>query len=59
MLTEMRRMIQQIKSYIQLHTSEIETQDYVAVLREIAEWAASQADVLEYGESLSDMLEEE
>lgn len=55
----MRRMIQQIKGYIQLHTSEIETEDYVAVLREIAEWAASQADVLEYGVSLSDMLEEE
>lgn len=55
----MKKTIEQIKNFIQLHTSDMETEDYVAVLRELAEWAASQADVLEYGVSLCDLITEE
>lgn len=55
----MKKVIQQIKNYIQLHTSDMDTGDYVNVLREIAEWATGQADGLEYGYKPGDITDEE
>lgn len=45
----MKQVVNQIKNYIQLHTSDMETESYVNVLREIAEWATGKADAEEYG----------
>lgn len=55
----MKRVIKQIENYIQLHTSDMENEDYVNVLREIAEWATSKADVEEYGVDDADLSNEE
>ena len=44
----MRRTIEQIKNYIQLHTSDMENDEYVELMREIAVWAGDQADLQEY-----------
>ena len=55
----MKKALNRIKNYIQLHTSDMETEDYVKVLREIAEWATSQADIFECGESLDEILNED
>lgn len=55
----MKQVVNQIKNYIQLHTSDMETEDYVNVLREIAEWATSKADVEEYGVDDADFSGEE
>lgn len=55
----MKQVIKQIKNYIQLHTSDMDTKDYVNVLREIAEWSTGQADGLEYGYKPSDIINEE
>lgn len=44
----MKKTIEQIKNFIQLHISDMESEDYVALMRELAEWATSQADVTEY-----------
>ncbi len=55
----MKKTVGQIKNYIQLHTSDMETEDYVNVLREIAEWATFEADRLEYGEELESIFNEE
>lgn len=46
----MKRVIAQIKNFIQLHTSDMENDDYVSLMREIAEWAESQADIAEYSD---------
>lgn len=46
----MKRVIAQIKNFIQLHTSDMENDDYVNLMREIAEWATSQADIAEYSD---------
>ncbi len=54
----MKQVTDQIKNYIQLHTSDMETEDYVNVLREIAEWASSRADVEEYGIDDADLSNE-
>lgn len=51
----MNQVVNQIKNYIQLHTSDIETADYVNVLREIAEWATNVADAEEYGIDEADL----
>lgn len=45
----MRKTMTQIKDYIQFHTSGMDAADYIDAMREIAEWAASKADVEEYG----------
>ncbi len=55
----MKKTVEQIKNYIQLHTSDMETEDYVNVLREIAEWASSKADVEEYGIDEADLSNED
>lgn len=55
----MKHVIEQIKNFIQLHTSDMESEDYVNVLREIAEWANSRADVEEYMIEDRGMLEDE
>lgn len=39
-----------VKSYLTDYTSEMENDDYVEFMRELAEWASSQADVAEYRE---------
>lgn len=44
----MSRLIKQIQNYIQLHTSDMNNEEYVELLRELAEWATSQADIVEY-----------
>lgn len=46
----MKQTVNQIKNYIQLHTSDMDNEDYVNLMREIAEWATSQADIAEYRE---------
>ncbi len=46
----MKKVIRQIKNYIQLHTSDMETGDYVDLMRELAEWSTSQADKAEYSD---------
>lgn len=46
----MKQIVNQIKNYIQLHTSEIEDYDYINLMRELAEWANSQADITEYSD---------
>lgn len=49
----MKQVIKQIENYIQLHTSDMENDDYVELLREIAEWATNQAELAEYRELIS------
>lgn len=46
----MKQMVNQIKNYIQLHTSDMGNEDYVNLMHEISEWATSQADITEYRE---------
>ncbi|MCX4276925.1 MULTISPECIES: hypothetical protein [Muribaculaceae] len=46
----MKRVIQQIKNFIQLHTSDMENEDYISLMRELAEWTTSQADIAEYSD---------
>lgn len=48
----MKQLIKQIENYIQLHTSDMENDDYVELLREIAEWAMNQANLVEFREEL-------
>lgn len=55
----MKKTIEQIKNYIQLHTSDMENEDYAAVLREIAEWATNQADLTEYREEYEEAFPNE
>lgn len=49
----MKQLIKQIENYIQLHTSDMENDDYVELLREIAEWATNQANLVEFREELT------
>lgn len=49
----MKKVIKQIENYIQLHTSDMENDKYVELMREIAEWATSQANIVEYLEKLN------
>lgn len=49
----MSRITEQIKNHIQLHTSDMENDEYVDIMREIAEWANSQADIYEYRDELA------
>lgn len=46
----MKQVIKQIENYIQLHTSDMENDDYVELMREIAEWATTKANIVEYQE---------
>lgn len=42
-------MINQIKNYIQLHTSDMDNDRYAALMRELSQWADDQANIAEYG----------
>lgn len=44
------RVLEQIKNFIQLHTSDMENSEYVDLMRSLAEWSTSQADITEYRE---------
>lgn len=44
----MAKVISQIKNFIQLHTSDMENDEYIDLMREVAEWATGQADKAEY-----------
>lgn len=44
----MSRISSQIKNYVQLHTSDMDNRAYIELMRELAEWAESQADMAEY-----------
>lgn len=44
----MSRISSQIKNYIQLHASDMDNLAYIELMRELAEWAESQADMAEY-----------
>lgn len=55
----MKQVIKQIENYIQLHTSDAESAEYISIMREIAEWATFEADRLEYGEELESIFNEE
>lgn len=46
----MKKTTDRIRNYIQLHTSDMENGTYVETMRELSEWAASQADIAEYRE---------
>lgn len=48
----MKQVIKQIENYIQLHTSDMENDDYIEIMRAIAEWATSQANIVELREEL-------
>ena len=37
-----------VKNYLTAYTSEMENDDYIEFMRELAEWASSQADIAEY-----------
>lgn len=37
-----------VKNYLATYTSEMENDDYIEFMRELAEWASSQADITEY-----------
>lgn len=45
----MDRLIKQTKNYVQLHTSDMDDEAYIAFMRELAEWAQNEADLAEYG----------
>lgn len=45
----MKKAMNQIKNYIQLHTSEMDQEEYAAMMRELAQWCGDQADLTEYG----------
>ena len=44
----MKKILKQIKNYIQLHTSEMENEDYIELMREISVWSNNEADLIEY-----------
>ncbi len=44
----MKKTVDQIKNHIQLHTSDMDNEEYINLMREIAEWATSQADITEH-----------
>lgn len=43
-----RKFVERIKNEIQLRTTDLDTEEYIDVMREIAEWASNQANVVEY-----------
>lgn len=56
----MKQIAEQIKNYIQLHTSDMDNEDYVNLMRGISEWATSQTDIAEYREeNLKEFNEEQ
>lgn len=56
----MKKLIDQIKNYIQLHTSEMEDGDYIDLMRELSLYCSDQADITEYrADSESDYVNEE
>lgn len=44
----MKKLLDQIKNYIQLHTSDMEDDDYIELMRSLALYCTDQADVFEY-----------
>lgn len=44
----MSRVFGQIKNFVQLHTSDMENGEYIELMRDVAEWASNQADLIEY-----------
>ena len=54
----MKKTVEQIKNYIQLHTSDADGAEYISLMRELAEWATFEADRLEYGEELESIFNE-
>lgn len=44
----MKKLIDQIKNDIQLHTSEMEDDEYVELMRELSMYCNDQADLTEY-----------
>ena len=42
------KILNQIKNYIQLHTSDMENESYINLMRSVAEWANNEADLIEY-----------
>lgn len=44
----MKKILNQIKNYIQLHTSEMENEEYIELMREISVWSNNEADLIEY-----------
>ena len=52
----MGKIAERLKNHIQLHTSDMEAADYISLMREISEWATFEADRLEYGDELEEIL---
>lgn len=44
----MKKILNQIKNYIQLHTSEMENEGYIELMREISVWSNNEADLTEF-----------
>lgn len=42
------KVVEQIKNYIQLHTSDMGNEEYIGVMRDISFWANNEADLIEY-----------
>lgn len=53
------KTVNDIKNYIQLHTSDMENDDYINFMRELAEWAENQANLTEYREENLEEFNEE
>ena len=53
----MKNVLAHIKNYIQLHTSDIENDEYVGLMRKIARWADKEADRIEASEDNPDELD--
>lgn len=48
-----------VKNFLTTYTSDMENDDYIDFMRELAEWATSQADIAEYcAENLNEFNEE-
>ena len=44
----MKKVLNQIKNYIQLHTSEMENEEYIELMKEISVWSNNEADLISY-----------
>ena len=44
------KVLEQIKNFIQLHTSDMGNREYIDLMQTLSEWSANQADLTEYRE---------
>lgn len=44
--------MKEVQSYIKEHTIEMDSEEYAAFMRELAEWSQTQADMAEYADDI-------